>query len=209
MSPLDGSVHFMHLDLRDKKGALMDAARNKIPRKAGANPKIHGGRRPGAGRPKGSGRFGEVTERVRVPVSLVGDVLRFVESKAFKLPLYSCTVQAGSPAFADDAIDDRIDLNQHLVRTPESTFLVRAAGDSMIDANIRDGDLLVVDRKAQPKHGKIVIAAVDGALTVKFLIVKQGRTYLMPANPEYAPIPVNPETGVTIWGVVTSSVREH
>lgn len=176
---------------------------------AGAKRKIHGGRRPGAGRPKGSGRFGEVTERVRIPASLVGEVLRFVESRAFKLPLYSCTVQAGSPAFADDSVDDRIDLNQHLVRAPESTFLVRAAGDSMIDANIRDGDLLVVDRKAQPKHGKIVIAAVDGALTVKFLIIKQGRTYLMPANPEYAPIPVNLETGVIIWGVVTSSVREH
>ena len=135
--------------------------------------------------------------------------MRFVESKAFKLPLYSATVQAGSPAFADDTVERRMDLNQHLVRKPEDTFLVRAAGDSMIDANIRDGDLLVVDRGAVPKHGKIVIAAVDGALTVKFLIVKQGRTYLMPANPEYAPIPVNPETGVTIWGVVTSSVREH
>lgn len=170
---------------------------------------IHGGKRMGAGRPKGSGRFGEITERVRVPASLVGDVIRFVESKAFKLPLYSGTVQAGSPAFADDQVDSRMDLNAHLVRKPEETFLVRAAGDSMIDANIRDGDLLVVDRGATPKHGKIVIAAVDGGLTVKFLIMKQGRTYLMPANPEYQPIPVNPETGVTIWGVVTSSVREH
>jgi DNA polymerase V len=170
---------------------------------------VHGGKRPGAGRPKGSGRFGEVTERIRVPASLVGDVVRFVESRAFKLPLYSCTVQAGLPAFADDHIDDRMDLNHHLVRNPSATFLVRAAGDSMIDANIRDGDLLVVDRETPAKHGKIVIAAVDGQLTVKFLIHKQGRTYLMPANPEYPPIPVNPETGVTIWGVVTSSVREH
>lgn len=170
---------------------------------------MHGGKRPGAGRPKGTGRFGEVTERVRVPASLVDEVIRFVESKAFKLPLFSATVAAGMPAFADDHIEARMDLNQHLVRKPEDTFLVRAAGDSMIDANIRDGDLLVVDRAAPAKHGKIVIAAVDGALTVKFLIMKQGRTYLMPANPEYEPIPVNPETGVTIWGVVTSSVREH
>lgn len=170
---------------------------------------IHGGKRPGAGRPKGSGRFGETTERVRVPASLVDEVIKFVESKAFKLPLFSCTVAAGMPAFADDHVESRMDLNQHLVRKPEETFLVRAAGDSMIDANIRDGDLLVVDRALPPKHGKIVIAAVDGALTVKFLIIKQGRTYLMPANPEYEPIPVNPETGVTIWGVVTSSVREH
>lgn len=174
-----------------------------------SNKKAHGGRRPGAGRPKGTGRFGEATERLRVPVSMVAEVMRFVESKAFKLPLYAGTVQAGSPAFADDSVDDRIDLNEHLVRDPASTFLVRASGNSMIDANIRDGDLLIVDRKAQPKHGKIVIAAVDGQLTVKFLIMKQGRTYLMPANPEYPAIPVNPETGVTIWGVVTSSVHQH
>lgn len=171
--------------------------------------KPHGGKRLGAGRPKGSGKFGEVTERLRVPASMVDQVIKFVESKAFKLPLYSGTVAAGQPAFSDDSLDEHIDLNSHLVRDPASTFLVRAAGNSMIDANIRDGDLLVVDRKAPPKHGKIVIAAVDGQLTVKFLIIKQGRTYLMPANPEYAPIPVNPETGITIWGVVTSSVHQH
>ena len=171
--------------------------------------KSHGGRRPGAGRPRGSGRYGEPSERLRVPASMVCEVLKFVEARAFKLPLYACTVQAGSPALAEDYIEERMDLNHHLVRHPEATFLVRAAGDSMIDANIRDGDLLVVDRTMPPKHGKIVIAAVDGQLTVKFLIHKQGRTYLMPANPEYPPIPVNPETGVTIWGVVTSSVREH
>ena len=188
---------------------MNSAVKKSAAKKSASVTPIHGGKRPGAGRPKGTGRFGEITERVRVPASLVGDVIRFVESKAFKLPLFSCTVAAGMPAFADDHIESRMDLNQHLVNKPEETFLVRAAGDSMIDANIRDGDLLVVDRSAQPKHGKIVIAAVDGALTVKFLIIKQGRTYLMPANPEYAPIPVNPETGVTIWGVVTSSVREH
>lgn len=186
---------------------MTTAQSKKQPRKSIT--KAHGGRRTGAGRPKGSGRFGEVTERVRIPASLVGDVIRFVESRAFKLPLYSCTVQAGLAAAGDDSVADRIDLNQHLVRDPDSTFLVRAAGDSMVDANIRDGDLLVVDRKTPAKHGKIVIAAIEGQLTVKFLIQKQGRTYLMPANPEYPPIPVNPETGVTIWGVVTSSVREY
>lgn len=171
--------------------------------------KVHGGRRPGAGRPKGSGRFGEATERLRVPASMVAEVLKFVESKAFKLPLYACNVQAGLAPAMDDSVEARIDLNQFLVDDPQSTFLVRAAGDSMIDANIRDGDLLVVDRKMPPKHGKIVIAVVDGQLTVKFLIIKQGRTYLMPANPEFPPIPVNPETGVTIWGVVTNSVHQH
>jgi repressor LexA len=117
-------------------------------------------------------------------------------------------IAAGPGVLAEQNVESTMSLPREITGFGE-LFMLTVTGDSMIDANIRDGDLLVVDRSAAPKHGKIVIAAVDGALTVKFLIIKQGRTYLMPANPEYAPIPVNPETGVTIWGVVTSSVREH
>ncbi|MBX9726329.1 MAG: hypothetical protein K2X09_03595, partial [Rickettsiales bacterium] len=101
----------------------MKSATKKPSTKSNVTP-IHGGKRQGAGRPKGTGRFGEITERVRVPASLVGDVIRFVESKAFKLPLYSATVAAGMPAFADDHVEARMDLNAHLVRKPEDTFLV-------------------------------------------------------------------------------------
>lgn len=169
-----------------------------------------GGLRSGAGRPKGTGRYGEATERVRIPASMVAQVLQFVETKAMTLPFYSGTVQAGTlTATSDEQVEERIDLNDYLVRKPESTFLVRAAGNSMIDANIRDGDLLVVDRSVPPTNGKIVIAAVDGQLTVKFLILKKGKAFLMPANAEFAPIPVDPENGVVIWGVVTNSVHAH
>lgn len=164
----------------------------------------HGGARKGAGRPKK-----EPTERVRLPVSLVPEVMRFVESKAFKIPLYSNTVQAGYLTATEDTVEESIDLNSYLIRDPSDTFLVRAAGNSMIDANIRDGDLLVVDRSMAPKNGKIVIAAVDGQLTVKFLILKKGKAFLMPANADYPPIPVDPENGVIIWGVVTNSVHAH
>jgi DNA polymerase V len=118
-------------------------------------------------------------------------------------------VQAGFPSPAEDYIENEIDLNAFLVKHPSATFLVRASGNSMKDAGISDGDVLVVDRSVKPVNGKVVIAAVDGQLTVKFLIIKQGKAFLMPANADYYPIPVDPENGVTIWGVVTSSIHQH
>ena len=79
----------------------------------------------------------------------------------------------------------------------------------MMDAGIPDGTLLVVNRRVKPTHGKIVVAAVDGAMTVKYLIVKKNKAYLMPANPAFNEIPIDSETGVTIWGVVTRSIQSH
>lgn len=168
-----------------------------------------GGKRPGAGRPKGKTIYGEATERVRVPASMVAEIKQFALTRGFKLPLYSNRVQAGYATAAEDHIEDRIDLNSYIVRSPEDTFLVHAAGDSMIDAGIRDGDLLVVDRSIKPAHGKIVVAAIDGAVTVKFLIHKKDKTVLMPANAAYREIPITTENDVVIWGVVTNSIKAH
>lgn len=164
-----------------------------------------GGKRVGAGRPRAE----EPTERVRVPVSLLSEVKQFVATRGLTLPLFSGRVQAGYPSMADEHIEDRVDLNTYLVRHPEQTFLVHATGDSMIDAGIRDGDLLVVDTSIKPQHGKIVVAALDGAVTVKFLIMKKNRPYLMPANAQFDEIPINPENNVVIWGVVTNSIQTH
>lgn len=168
-----------------------------------------GGARKGAGRPKGQGKYKEPTTVMRVPISLVGELKEYMSFQGFKLPFYSGTVQAGYPTAAGDHVEERIDLTEHLVRKPSDTFLVRAAGESMIDAGIQDGDLLIVDRSVPPVNGKVVIAAVDGQLTVKFLIIKKGKPFLMPANAEFAPIPVDPENGVHIWGVVTNSIHAH
>ena len=161
-----------------------------------------GGARKGAGRPKSK----EPTKIMRVPISLLADLQAREE---MRIPLYSSRVQAGYPSPADNHSDETIDLNQHLVRKPDTTFLVRAAGESMIDAGIRDGDLLVVDRSIMPTNGKVVIAAVEDQLTVKFLIIKKGKPFLMPANADFPPIPVDPENGVLIWGVVTNSIHAH
>lgn len=171
-----------------------------------------GGKRAGAGRPKGRNMYGEATERVRVPISMVEEVKQFALARgqaAVKLPLFSSRVQAGYASPAAEHVEDRIDLTSYMVKHPDETFLVHATGDSMIDAGIHDGDLLVVDRSIKPAHGKIVVAAVDGAVTVKFLIMKKSQTVLMPANAAFNEIPINPENDVVIWGVVTNSIKSH
>ena len=126
-----------------------------------------GGARPGAGRPKGQGRYQEATKPIRVPESMVGEVLDYVASKGYALPLFGCRVQAGFPSPADDHLEGTLDLNAHLIAHPAATFFVRAAGESMLDVGIHPDDVLIVDRSVSPTSGKIIIAAVDGQLTVK------------------------------------------
>jgi len=169
----------------------------------------HGGKRQGAGRPKGQGQYGEPTTSLRVPLSMVGEIKRFAATRGLKLPLYTYPVQAGLMTAAESDVDDTIDLNTHLVRNPSTTFLVRASGDSMIDAGIRDGDLLVVDRGVEPTNGKIVIAAIDNQFTVKFLRMRENELWLIPANKNFSPMPVDKTEGVVILGVVTSSIKSH
>lgn len=163
-----------------------------------------GGARPGAGRPKGKGKFGEATKPLRVPESLVDEVLGYVESKGYKLPLYACKVQAGFPSPADDYMEGKLDLNKHLIKHPTATFFVRATGESMLGAGIHPGDILVVDRSLEAKNGKIVIAALDGELTVKRLNKSNKGTYLMPENENFNPIEITHQNDVVIWGVVTN-----
>jgi DNA polymerase V len=165
-----------------------------------------GGARKGAGRPK---TRKEPTKVLRVPLSLVAEFKEYTGMERFKLPLYSSRVQAGYPMPADEHVDERVDLHSYLVDDPSETFLVHATGDSMIDAGIPDGTLLVVNRKLKPSNGKVVVAAMDGQVTVKYLIMKKGKPYLMPANPAFDEIPIDAETGVTIWGVVTKSIQSH
>lgn len=167
-----------------------------------------GGARKGAGRPKGRGKYGEATRPLRIPESMVSEVLGFVESKGYQIPLYSSKVQAGFPSPADDFIEGQLNLNEHLIKHPAATFFVRVSGDSMTGAGIHDGDILVVDRSLNPAAGKIVVAAVDGMLTVKRFENRGGKARLLPENPDFKPIEITEFSDVIIWGVVTSVVHE-
>ena len=166
-----------------------------------------GGKRNGAGRPKGSNLYGEKKRPVRIPVSQVDRVLRFVRERENQLPLYACGVSAGFPSPADDYLEGVLDLNTHLVREPNATFFVRANGESMIGAGIHDGDLLVVDRSAQVTDGKVVIVALNGELTVKRFRKQKGKSWLMPENPKFKPIVLNEDDDARLWGVVTSVIH--
>ena len=105
-------------------------------------------------------------------------------------------------------MEGKLDLNKHLIRHPTATFFLRATGNSMIKAGIHPGDILVVDRSLEPRHGKIVIAALDGQLTVKRLHKSAKGTFLMPENDEFKPIKIEDGNDVVIWGVVTTVLHE-
>ena len=123
------------------------------------------------------------------------------------LPLYLTPVEAGFPSPAEDYLEQRLDLHKHLVRHETATFFLRAHGESMLNAGIHDGDLLVVDRAIDAEHNKVVIAALDGELTVKRLVRRNGKVLLVPENPDYPEFDVTNREHVHIWGVVTYAIH--
>lgn len=167
-----------------------------------------GGKREGAGRPKGGGKYLSPTKPIRVPENMIEKIESYINSSFYELPIYSNTVSAGFPSPADDHAEGKLDLNNYLIHKPSSTFFVRVSGDSMIGVGINPGDLLVVDRSVEPKHNKIVIAAVNSELTVKRLYKKDGKISLIAENPNYPPIEFNSEESLLIWGVVTSAIHQ-
>jgi len=123
------------------------------------------------------------------------------------LPLFACPVSAGFPSPAEDYLEGKLDLNQHLIKNPISTFFVRVAGDSMIGAGIHSGDLLIVDRSLEPRDGRVVIAVVDGELLVKRICISRGKVSLTAENPNYPPLILREEMDFEVWGVVTSVIH--
>jgi len=238
-----------------------------------------GGFRPGSGRPKGTGKYREATEPLRVPRSLlpqvkdllayyleqregalidgidgIDEIVKKQATSAYRsepirtesipahrsvvsanrttfgksasvissqsaqsekssphfnsaFPLYATRVAAGFPSPADDHIEAKLDLNQHLVKHPASTFFVRVEGESMIGAGIYPNDILVVDRSLKPSSGKVIIAVVNSELTVKRLKIGKGTLTLLAENPEYPSIPITEEMSFSIWGVVTNVIH--
>ena len=126
---------------------------------------------------------------------------------ARELPLYGHKVSAGFLAVADDYVEGRLDLNQLLVRNRSATFFLRVKGDSMTGAGIHDGDIIVVDRSLKPADRSVVVAVVDGELTVKRLRLHDGCAELHAENPNYVPIRLQEGQELTVWGVVTSAVH--
>lgn len=127
--------------------------------------------------------------------------------KEFNIPCQNSLVAAGFPSPADDFLEEPINLNRLLIKHPSSTFFLRVSGDSMIGAGIFDKDLLIVDRSLAPSSGKIIIAAIDGELTVKRLIIKNKQIFLSPENPSYDEIIIQDPSSLHVWGVVTTVIH--
>ena len=167
----------------------------------------HGGKRVNAGRPKGQGKYGTSTKAIRVPEYLIEDVRNYSINGGYKIPFFSSKVEVGCPSFADDHIEDMIDMNHFLIKNPQATFCVKVSGLSMIDAGIYEGDVLLVDSSIPPTEGKIIIVALDGMLTVKRLHFINKKPYLVPENPNFDPIPVLENSEIHVWGVVINILR--
>ncbi len=137
-------------------------------------------------------------------IDLIG---RLAALKALRIPGFVSKVPAGFPSPAEDYMDKALDLNEHLVSHPAATFYCRVSGESMRDAGIFDGDLLIVDRAVEAAHGDVVLAAINGELTCKILDVhaQQLRASII----SYAPLPVNEHSDFSVEGVVMYSIRNH
>ncbi|MBW2598852.1 MAG: translesion error-prone DNA polymerase V autoproteolytic subunit [Deltaproteobacteria bacterium] len=122
-------------------------------------------------------------------------------------PLFLVPVSAGFPSPAEDYIEGNLDLSTYLIKHPAATFFVKVSGSSMIDAGIHDGDILIVDRSLKPVNKKVVIAVVNGELTVRRIRVTKDKVVLISENKDYKPLQVEEEMDFEVWGVVTNVIH--
>lgn len=139
----------------------------------------------------------------------ITEIWEYEPKTKLELPLYQVRISAGFPSPAEDNIDKHLDLNEYLIAHPAATYFVRVEGDSMIEAGIQSGDILIVDRSLEPRSGDIVIAMVNGEFVVKTFICQSDnkKCYLLSGNPKYPPIELADTMDVEIRGVVTSGLH--
>ena len=132
---------------------------------------------------------------------------RKLTSRSEPVTFYDIGISAGFPSPAQDYEEPRLNINDLLIKRPETTFIAKASGDSMIGAGIHDGDMLVVDRGLTDYKDRVVIACVNGEFTVKRYKVERGQPVLKPQNPAYPDIHFTDYDEITVWGVVTSVIH--
>lgn len=123
------------------------------------------------------------------------------------LPFVDTGISAGFPSPAEDFIELSIDLNKVLIKNKDTTFFAKVKGNSMKNAGINNGDLLVIDRSLEPQNNKIAICQIDGEFTVKRIKIEKNQVWLIAENEDYKPIQVTPENEFIIWGIVIHSIK--
>lgn len=145
------------------------------------------------------------------PATAARPALRFVTPAGAalqRIPYFPQGIPAGFPSPADDHLQKELNLHEHLIRHPAATFFAHVQGNSMKDANLNDGDLLVIDRAETPRHRSIVVAVVNGEFTVKRLYKRNGEIKLVPENKAFPTIHVTEGMDVEIWGVVSHIIHK-
>lgn len=125
------------------------------------------------------------------------------ENAPSEIPFVSSGIKAGFPSPAADFDGTKISLDQIVIKHKEATFYAKASGNSMMDAGINDGDILVIDRSLEPTHNKIAVCFIDGEFTIKRIQIEKDCIYLVPENKDYEPIKVTEDNELIIWGIVT------
>jgi DNA polymerase V len=128
-------------------------------------------------------------------------------STVLELP-FAEAISAGFPSPAADYLEMSLDINKELVNNPSATFYGRVKGNSMIDAGIHDGDILVIDKSLEPANNKRAVCFIDGQFTLKTLKVVNGEVWLKPENKAYAPIKITPDNDFMVWGIVTHIIHK-
>ncbi len=129
------------------------------------------------------------------------------EEKTSGLQFFEGRVQAGFPSPAQGEYADTIDLNRALITNPSATFCARVIGNSMVDAGINEGDLLIIDRSLTPHDGSIAVCFIDGDFTVKRLSVREEGIFLTPANADFPEMAVPEDSNFQVWGVVSHIIK--
>ena len=128
-------------------------------------------------------------------------------ASALVLPFVDGGISAGFPSPADDFLDAAIDLNKEFVKNPSTTFYGRVKGDSMINAGLNSGDLLIIDKSLEPVNNKIAVCFIDGEFTVKRIKIERDVVWLVAENEKYQPIKVTSDNDFLIWGIVTTVIK--
>lgn len=136
------------------------------------------------------------------------DIFSSTVETELSLPLLPFDISAGFPSPALDFVDISIDLNKHLIERPSATYYGRVQGESMKDAGINNGDLIIIDKSIEPGHGKIAVCYLNGEFTLKRIKIDPSGLWLMPENERYPPLKVEEESDLTIWGIVTYIIKK-
>jgi DNA polymerase V len=129
-------------------------------------------------------------------------------SQPKKIAFIDTGIKAGFPSPAADFEEEQISLDQFLIKNPEATFFAKASGNSMINAGISDGDLLVIDRSLEAKNNTIAVCYVDGEFTVKRIRLENEKVFLLPENDDYKPIEITKGNELMVWGVVIYVIKK-